>query len=93
MSELQPVDPSVMPGKVKAIGVLHLVGGLSNLAWGLFWTLYGGIAAIGTFGIGIVFCCPVVVVVPVACLELYSAFQILSGAKGIKPPKITVCPS
>lgn len=86
--EAQPGAP-LMPGKVKAIGWLHLVGGLSNLAWGAFWTLYGGIAALGTFGLGLIFCCPIVIVLPVACMELYSAFRILSGARGIKPPKLT----
>lgn len=91
MNDLEPGNAGrpEMPSKVKAIGWLHLFGAVSNIGWGLFWTLYGGIAALGTFGLGLIFCCPVFIVFPVACLELYSAFRILSGAKGLKPPKMT----
>ena len=56
MSEAQPSGLVVVPGKVKAIGWLHLLGGIPNLAWGLFWTLYGGVAGLASFGIGLIFC-------------------------------------
>lgn len=92
MSELQgqPAGPAVMPGKVKAIGWLHLFGGISNLCWAGFWTLYGGVGGILTFGVGLIFCCPVFILLPVACLELYSAYIHLGpGGRGQGGPRIT----
>ncbi len=79
-----------VPGKVQAIGIFHLVGGIMNLLLCLFWGAYGLIGGLATFGIGLVFCCPAVIVLPIGILELISGIKHLSSDHtGLKAPKMT----
>jgi hypothetical protein len=83
--------PSVpqVPGKVQAIGILHLVGGILNAMAAVFWLLYGFIAGIGTFGVGLVICCPAFVLGPLGIVEIVSgARHLSSNPAGIRPPRV-----
>lgn len=78
------------PGKVQAIGVLHLIGGILNILLAFFWGIYGLATGVVTFGIGLLLCCPVFLLLPIGIMELISgAKHLSSNHAGLKPPKIT----
>lgn len=78
------------PGKVQALGIMHLIGGILNIIMSLFWAFYGLFTGAMTFGIGLAFCCPVFILLPVAILELISGFKHLSSDHtGLKAPRTT----
>lgn len=79
-----------VPGKVQALGIMHLVGGILNIIIGLIWAGTGLLTGLMTFGIGLIYCCPAFVLIPVGIVE------IISGAKhqskdhtGLGPPRVT----
>lgn len=76
------------PGKVQAIGVLHLLGGVLNLVSALFWMVYGAMITVGTLGLGFLACCPVFVLLPLGVVEVMSGVRHLSSDHdGLKPPR------
>ncbi len=76
------------PGKVQAIGVMHLVGGIFNLIGAGTWALVGLSWGVATFGLGLVMCCPVFILIPIGILEIISgAKHLSSNHAGLRPPK------
>ncbi|MDP2311385.1 MAG: hypothetical protein Q8P41_00655 [Pseudomonadota bacterium] len=76
------------PGKVQAIGVMHLIGGIFNLIIAAMWVLAGLSWGVATLGIGFVMCCPVLLYLPVGILEIVSGVRHLSSDhSGLQPPK------
>ena len=63
------------PGKVQAIGIMHLVSGILNLLWGIGYVFYGLIMGLTTLGIGLVCCCPVFLLIPTGILVILSAIK------------------
>lgn len=87
MDELTPVQP---PGKVQAIGAMHLVAGILNVLAAFFWTIYGLLMGVATFGVGLLFCCPAFILLPIGVMEIISGSRHLSkNHTGLKPPRIT----
>jgi hypothetical protein len=77
------------PGKVQAIGVMHLIGGILNLMLALFWGIYGAATGVLTFGIGLFLCCPVFILLPVGIMEIVSgAKHLSSNHTGLRAPKM-----
>jgi hypothetical protein len=86
---VDPLAPKP-PGKVQAIGVMHLVGGIFNVLVALVWAFMGVGTALFTFGVGLLYCCPVVLLLPVGVLEIVSGYQHLkSDHTGLRPPRAT----
>lgn len=82
--------PAKPPGKVQAIGIMHLVGGIMNMLLCLLWSFEGLVGGIATFGIGLIFCCPAFVLLPIGILEIISGIKHLSSDHtGLKAPKMT----
>ncbi len=86
MSQLE----NPVPGKVQAIGIMHLVGGILNILIGLIWAATGLFSGLLTFGIGLIYCCPAFILVPIGIVE------VISGAKhqskdhsALGPPRVT----
>ncbi|HCP48078.1 MAG TPA: hypothetical protein DIU15_18715 [Deltaproteobacteria bacterium] len=80
----QPSIPK--PGKVQAIGIMHLVSGILNLLWSVGYILNGLVVGIGTLGLGLICCCPVVLLIPTAILEIISAIKHLKEPpEGLEP--------
>ncbi len=78
------------PGKIQAIGVMHLVGGIMNVTMALVWGFLGLSTALFTFGIGLLYCCPVVILLPVGILEIVSgAKHLSSNHAGLTAPRTT----
>ena len=44
------------PGKVQAIGIMHLIGGILNIFGALAWAAGGFLNGLMTFGIGCIRC-------------------------------------
>ena len=87
MDELTPTPP---PGKVQAIGAMHLVAGIMNVIASLFWALYGVLMGVATFGVGLLFCCPAFILLPIGIMEIISGSKHLSkNHAGLKPPRMT----
>ena len=86
MSELE----KVVPGKVQAIGIMHIIGGIMNLILALIWGVYGLLTGVMTFGIGLVICCPAFILLPIAIVEIISGVKHVSkDHTGLKPPRTT----
>jgi hypothetical protein len=86
MSELEGKPP----GKVQAIGIMHLIGGLLNVVMSLFWLFYGVVSGALTFGVGLVFCCPAFILLPIGIMEIVSgAKHLSSNHAGLQAPRIT----
>lgn len=81
--------PSVPPpGKVQAIGVMHLIGGVFNLIAAFGCAAAGLWSGLWTFGIGCLACFPVLLLLPIGVAELVSGARHLSGNHvGLRPPK------
>ncbi len=78
------------PGKVQAIGVMHLIGGIFNVIMSLIWGFLGLSTAVFTFGIGLIYCCPVIILLPIGIMEIISgAKHLSSNHAGLTPPKTT----
>lgn len=78
------------PAKIQIIGVLHLVCGVLNVMTCLGLAAYGLLMGIFTFGISLVFCCPIVWLGPIGVVEIVSGVRHLSGDHhGLSPPRIT----
>lgn len=87
MNELELGKP---PGKIQAIGILHLVCGVLNLMSALGLAIYAVVMGIFTFGISLVFCCPVILLAPIGILEVISgARHLSSNHAGLRAPRIT----
>lgn len=87
---MHDLDKPAKPGKVQAIGIMHLVGGILNIIMALFWGVYGLATGVMTLGIGLVVCCPAFILLPVGIMEIISgAKHLSSNPRGLKPPKIT----
>jgi hypothetical protein len=85
-----PLAPARPPGKVQAIGIFHVIGGIMNLMLCLLWAIEGLALGVATFGIGLVVCCLPVILLPISILELISGFKHLSSNHaGLKPPRMT----
>jgi len=77
------------PQKVSTIGIMHLVGGVLNIIMALIWGVYGLLTGLMTFGIGLLFCCPAFLLLPVGIVELISGAKHMSkDHTGLKPPKM-----
>jgi hypothetical protein len=88
MDELGPLERP--PGKVQAIGILHLIAGVLNLLGAIGWAIYGALFTLGTFGLGFFTCCPVFVLLPLGVVELVSGIRHLSSDhRGLGAPKMT----
>ena len=86
----QPGQVAKPPGKIQAIGIFHLIGGILNILMSLLWALYGLISGVATFGIGLILCCPVLVLLPVGIMEIISGIKHLSSDhRGLKEPRLT----
>ena len=84
MDELKP------PGEIQMIGILHLVGGIMNILVGLMWGATGLFTGLLTFGIGLVYCCPAFINLPIGIMEVISAVKHLSkDHSGLSAPKVT----
>lgn len=84
------LEPRLVPGKVQAIGIMHLVGGIMNIIASMVWALYGLLTGIATFGIGLVVCCPAFILLPIGIFEIISGAKHLSkDHSGLAPPKTT----
>ncbi len=78
------------PGKVQAIGVMHLIGGIFNIIAALSFGFLGVTTALFTFGIGLLYCCPLIIMLPVGILEIVSGARHLSSDHtGLQAPKTT----
>ncbi len=78
------------PGKVVAIGIMHLVSGLLNLLLALFWFFQGFVGGLASFGIGFVLCLPIVILLPVGILEMVSGARHLSSIHDrLAEPRLT----
>jgi hypothetical protein len=66
------------PGKVQALGIMHLIGGILNIIASLAWAAAGLLTGIMTFGIGLIYCCPAVILLPIGILELMSGIKHMS---------------
>lgn len=76
------------PGKVQAIGIMHLIGGILNLLSAVFWLFYGSMMGLATLGIGLIGCCPAFILLPIGAVEIYSGAKHLSkNHAGLRPPK------
>jgi hypothetical protein len=68
---------------------MHLIGGIMNIMAALAWSAAGILTGIFTFGIGLLYCCPAILLFPVAGLEIYSGIKHLSSDHaGLKEPKL-----
>ncbi|MFN7143965.1 MAG: hypothetical protein ACK4YP_09330 [Myxococcota bacterium] len=86
---MDPLAPKP-PGKIQAIGVMHLVGGIFNIIMSLTWAFLGLSTAVFTFGIGLLYCCPVILLLPIGIMEIISGAKHLSSDHaGLTPPKTT----
>jgi hypothetical protein len=66
-----------LPQKIQLIGYIHLGAGIINLMVAVLWGISG---VFGIFSIvGVVFCCPSILLFPIAALELFSAYRHLSS--------------
>lgn len=75
------------PGKVQAIGVMHLIAGIFNLVGAGSWAIFGFSMGLSTFGLGCVTCCPVLFLIPMGILEIVSGARHLSSDHtGLRPP-------
>jgi len=76
------------PGKVQAIGVMHLISGIFNLMGAVTWAVIGFTYGIASFGLLLPLCCPVFFLLPLGILEIISGAKHL-GSKhtGLRPPK------
>ena len=78
------------PGKVQAMGIMHLIGGIMNIILALIWGAYGLLTGLMTFGIGLIVCCPAFILLPIAIVEIISGVKHLSkDHTGLKPPRTT----
>jgi hypothetical protein len=78
------------PGKVQAIGYMHLIAGILNLLWAAGLSIYGLLMGIATLGFGLFICCPVFIVIPVGIMEIVSgAKHLSSNHSGLKAPRVT----
>lgn len=76
------------PSKIQIIGILHLIGGIQNLILAFVWGMNGVLGI--TYIVGVAFCCPAILLVPIAILELISAAKHLSSNHaGLKEPRMT----
>ena len=77
-----------VPGKVQAIGIMHLVGGIMNIILALVWALNGVLGV--TYIVGVAFCCPALLLLPIGIVEIISGAKHLSkDHTGLAPPKTT----
>lgn len=77
------------PGEIQLIGGMHLVGGIFNLVTATLWFLNAIGIVLSTFGLGFFVCCIPMVLLPIAGLELYSAYRHLSSDhRGLKAPTL-----
>lgn len=84
------IEQRVVPSKVQAIGILHVVGGVMNLIISAFWLFYGLVFGLATFGIGLVACCPAFLLLPLGIAEMVSGIRHLgSNHRGLAPPRLT----
>lgn len=85
---METLDAPKPPGKVQAIGVMHLIGGILNLLSAVFWVFYGSMMGLATFGIGLVGCCPAFILLPIGIVEIISGAKHLSkNHAGLRAPK------
>jgi len=78
------------PGKVQAIGIMHLIGGILNIFGALAWAAGGFLNGLMTFGIGCILCIPTFILLPVGIIEVISGAKHLSkDHTGLKPPRGT----
>lgn len=85
---MDALDAPKPPGKVQAIGVMHLIGGILNVLSALFWVIYGAMMGLATFGIGLIGCCPAFILLPIGIVEIISgAKHLSSNHAGLRPPK------
>lgn len=71
------------PGKVQAIGVMHLIGGIWNLLTATGYVAY----VILSLGFGFLACCPAVALLVIGIFEIVSgARHLSSNHAGIAPP-------
>lgn len=75
------------PGKVQAIGIIHLIAGIQNAALAVAWVFGSLSVLISTFGLGFFACCFPFLFGGLAILEIYSATKHLSSDHtGLRPP-------
>ncbi len=70
-----PVEPPPVPGKVVAIGALHLACGLMDIMLGMIWLGQGLFLGAATLGLGLVLCLPGLVLLPLGTVELVSGLR------------------
>jgi hypothetical protein len=77
-----------VPGKVQAIAIMTLVGGILATIVGLIWLFYGLVVGLATFGIGCVICLPAIYSVTMGVMAIVKGAKLL-GARGYleTPPK------
>lgn len=81
---------SPAPQKIQLIGLVHLIAGILNLLSCFGIALYGLGMGVATFGIGLLACCPLVLMLPVSVAEIVSgARHLSSNHAGLRAPKVT----
>jgi hypothetical protein len=89
LEALPPTGPQ-KPGKVQAIAILTLASGITNILWPLFLILMYLVFVLATFGIGLIFC----LVVPLVILPMVlGIFEMIYAAKLLPTPIKPVKPS
>lgn len=77
------------PGKVQAIGILHLIAGLQNTMMALLWVFGSLSVLITTFGLGFLACCLPFLYGGLAVIEVYSGIRHLSSDHtGLRAPTL-----
>ncbi len=77
------------PGKVQAIGILHLIAGIQNVLMAILWIFTSFSVLLATFGLGFLACCIPFIYGGLAIIEIYSGIRHLSSDHtGLRPPML-----
>lgn len=85
-TELEEV-PLEVKNKIQGIGYAHIAAGVINLLLAFLWGISGVMGIL--YVVGVVFCCPAILLFPIGLYELYVGWQHLqSDHSQLRAPRV-----